>query len=182
MPRAADTTFATQRLTIRQWDPDSAEDIAASFDIYRRDEVAKWLGAHPEPWASEAVAHQKLLRWQESGEEDDGFGLWAVVPDAVGHPVGTVLLVPLPDADGEDTSDIEIGWHLHPDHWGNGYATEAASRLLQYARETLGIAVVNSLAYQGNDASLGVMRRLGMVPRGETDEWYGVHLQWWSTP
>ena len=25
------------------------------------------------------------------------------------------------------------------------------------------------------------MRRLGMQPRGETDRWYGVHLQWWST-
>jgi hypothetical protein len=51
---------------------------------------------------------------------------WAVVERATGVPAGTVLLKPLPDGAGE----IEIGWHLHPDSWGRGLATEAAQPLL----------------------------------------------------
>ena len=70
----------------------------------------------------------------------------------------------LPDSEGTLTEDVEIGWHLHPDHWGNGYATEAATRLLRHADETLGITEINALAYPGNDASIAVMRRLGMQP------------------
>ena len=80
------------------------------------------------------------------------------------------------------TEDVEVGWHLHPDHWGHGYATEAAQRLMEHARDDLGLSTINALAYPGNDRSLAVMRRLGMVPRGETDRWYGVQLLWWSTP
>ena len=45
---------------------------------------------------------------------------------ATGVPVGTVPLKPLPDGAGE----IEIGWHLHPDSWGRGFATETARALL----------------------------------------------------
>lgn len=175
-------TLTTERLTLRPWDPDDPGDVAAALSIYRRDEVARWLGAHPAPWTDEQQAHERLLRWQATGRDDPGFGLWAIVPDAVRRPVGTALLVHLPDAEGSKTDDVEIGWHLHPDHWGHGYATEAAQRLLQHARATLGVATVNAVAYAGNDASVAVMRRLGLLPHGETDRWYGVPLQWWSTP
>jgi RimJ/RimL family protein N-acetyltransferase len=176
------TTFHTERLTLRPWDPDDPSDVATAFDIYRRDEVARWLGANPAPWTDEQMAHEKLLRWQSWMDEEPGYGLWAIVPDGLASPVGTALLAHLPDGEGEDTEDVEVGWHLHPDHWGHGYATEAAQRLMEHARDDLGLSAINALAYPGNDRSLAVMRRLGMVPRGETDRWYGVQLLWWSTP
>ena len=40
--------------------------------------------------------------------------------------IGTVLLVPLTRTDGEACDIYEIGWHLHPEAWGQGYATESA--------------------------------------------------------
>ena len=169
------------RLTLRAWDPDDPADVAAAYDIYRRDAVSRWLGAHPAPWESEQAAHDRLLRWQSVGFDAPGYGIWAIVPTGQHEPIGSVLLMHLPDSEGTLTEDVEIGWHLHPDHWGHGYATEAAARLLRHADETLEITEINALAYPGNDASVAVMRRLGMVPRGETDAWYGVHLQWWST-
>ncbi len=79
-------------------------------------------------------------------------------------PVGSVLLAPLPDGDGEDTDDIEIGWELHPGHWGKGYATEAAQLILDLAWGQ-GLAGVNAVALPGNDRSLTVMRRLGFEPK-----------------
>lgn len=176
-------TLTTERLTLRAWDPDDPADVSTAFDIYRRDDVARWLGAHPAPWTDEDAARARLLRWQSGGREDQpGFGIWAVVPTGSTAPIGSALLVHLPDAEGTPTDDVEIGWHLHPDAWGNGYATEAGQRLLRHAREALGVDQINSVAYAGNDQSFAVMRRLGLQPRGETDRWYGVHLQWWSTP
>ena len=170
----------TSRLTLRPWDPDADDDVAAAYDIYRRDEVARWLGATPTPWPSPEAARERLERWRAVAEEEPGYGLWAVVPESVGHPVGTALLVRLPDADGRLTDDVEVGWHLHPDHWGQGYATEAARRLIQHGFDDLGLDMVNAVAYAGNDPSFAVMRRLGMTACGETDRWYGVRMQWWS--
>jgi len=175
--------LTTERLVLRPWDPDDPNDVSAAFDIYRRDDVARWLGAHPAPWTDLGAARERLLRWQSGGREDQpGYGIWAVAPTDSTTPVGSALLVHLPDAEGTPTDDVEIGWHLHPDAWGRGYATEAGQRLLRHARETLGVDVVNSVAYAGNHASIAVMRRLGLQPRGETDRWYGVSLQWWATP
>lgn len=57
---------------------------------------------------------------------DPRFGRWAVVSRSSGISVGTVILQPLPDGDGE----VEIGWHLHPDSWGKGFASEAAGAVL----------------------------------------------------
>ena len=126
------------------------------------------------------MAHEKLLRWQSWMDEEPGYGLWAIVPDGVPSPVGTALLAHLPDSEGEDTEDVEVGWHLHPDHWGHGYATEAAQRLMEHARAptTSGLSAINALAFPGTDRSLGVMRRTGHGASGETDRWYGVQLLW----
>lgn len=178
-PHDALAEMRTERLTLRQWDPDSDIDVRVAFDIYRRHAVAQWLSRPAKPWASESAARERLRRWVSVGAEQTGFGLWAVVPDDVGLPVGTVLLVPLPGAGGVLTDDIEVGWHFHPDHWGNGYATEAARAVLHHAFHELDLPVVNALAYEGNDASAAVMRRLSMTYRGSSDRWYDTRFEWW---
>jgi RimJ/RimL family protein N-acetyltransferase len=170
----------TERLTLRQWDPDNDSDVEAAFDIYRRAAVAEWLSRPPKPWETLATTRDRLRRWAGVGEENPGFGLWAVVPDEEPRPVGTVLLVPLPGAGGEMTKDIEIGWHFHPQHWGQGYATEAARAVLHHAFADQGLSVVNALAFDGNEASFDVMRRLGMTRRGRTARWYETTFEWWA--
>ena len=173
-------TLTTERLTLRAWDPDDPADVARAFDIYRRDEVARWLGATPDPWPDTGVTRERLLRWQAAGEDEAGFGIWAVI-SSTGQPVGSGLLSHLPDAEGTPTGDVEVGWHLHPDAWGHGYATEVGLRLVDHAR-SLGVDVVHAVAYPDNERSIAVMRRLEMVDRGITDRWYGVRMRWFSTP
>jgi len=170
----------TERLTLRAWDPDSDDDVRAAFDIYRRPAVAQWLGQSGQPWESESATRERLRRWANVSLDRPGYGLWAVVPDGVPDPVGTVLLVPLPGPGGELTDDIEIGWHFHPDHWGHGYATEAARAVLRHAFDDLRLSIVNAVAYAGNDPSFAVMRRLGMTHRGRNDRWYGTEFEWWT--
>ena len=176
------TTFRTPRLLLRPWRTDEA-DAAALYAIWSRPEVARWLGASPRTWTDVQEARDTIQRWSRIPDEEPGYGLWAVVPDEVGAPVGTALLVRLPSSqDGALTDDVEIGWHLHPDAWGHGYATESAQRLLDHAFDDLGLSVVHAVAYPGNDRSTAVMRRLGMRPRGMTEQWSGVELEWWTVP
>ena len=170
--------FRSNRLILRRWDPNDDEDVEAAFDIYRRDEVARWLGSKPQPWPSLEFARLRLERWHNIAEEQPNLGLWAIALDRLSSPIGTVLLGRLPDSNDELTEDVEVGWHLHPDHWGNGYATEAAQTILEHAWE-LEIDEVNAVAYPANDRSTAVMQRLGMERQGLTSRWYGVEMEWW---
>jgi RimJ/RimL family protein N-acetyltransferase len=166
-----DHVFRTERLDVRPWTHD---DVATMYDIYRRWEVARWLGAAPKVAESADAMHATVDRW--AAAEDPPYGIWAVVPHVLARPVGTVLLVPLKGGDGAPTGDVEVGWHLHPEHWGNGYATEAASGALARAWAA-GLTEVFAVVYPGNDPSVAVTQRLGMTPRGRTSRWYGVELE-----
>jgi RimJ/RimL family protein N-acetyltransferase len=166
-----DAVFETERLDVRAWTHDDVETL---FDIYRRWEVARWLGAAPKVAESTDAMHRTVDRWATRSSQTP-LGVWAIVPRATGRPVGTVLLVPLQDGEQRDVAEVEVGWHLHPDSWGNGFATEAARGALDRAW-TSGMREVYAVVHEGNDASVAVTRRLAMVPLGPTTRWYGVEL------
>lgn len=158
----------TDRLRLRHW---TESDLVAFFDLYSRDEVTRWLGPHPRrPLATREEARERLRRWQD---REQGLaaplGLWAIVPlPPPEPPAGTLLLMPL------DQSDlIEVGWHLHPRHQGQGLATEAARAVLARAGQA-GIDQVLALTDLDNLASQRVAGRLGMQDEGTTDRWFGL--------
>ncbi|MED7949092.1 GNAT family N-acetyltransferase [Streptomyces sp. BE303] len=159
--------FVTDRLTARLW---TGADTDRAFDLYSRWEVARWLGATPRALESpdEAPALIDRLRARST---DPRYGAWALERRDTGLVVGTVLLAPLPDGDGE----VEVGWHLHPDSWGHGYATEAARAALAKGFAD-GLRAIHAVVRPGNDRSAAVCRRLGMTPQGRTDRWYGAEL------
>lgn len=98
---------------------------------------------------------------------DPRFGSWAVVERASGVPAGAVVLKPLPDGDGE----VEIGWHLHPDSWGRGYASEAARAMLARGF-SYGLPEIWAVTDPANDRSIAVCRRIGLRLLGTTSRWY----------
>src|SRR5205085_6851705 len=61
------------------------------------------------------------------------------------------------------TPCVEIGWRLAAEHWGKGYATEAARAVLAVAFGTLGQGEVVSFTVPGNVPSRRVMERIGMA-------------------
>jgi RimJ/RimL family protein N-acetyltransferase len=168
----------TGRLLLRHWDE---SDVAAFFDVYSREEVARWLGAQPRrPLATVAEARERLGRWREHERGlPPPLGLWAIVPYTAGaapgefgQPVGTLLLLPLSDDDGP-SGLVEVGWHLHPQFQGRGLATEAARAVLALAGDA-GIDQVLALTDPDNAASQRVAERLGMTDEGETERWFGL--------
>ena len=168
--------FTTARLVARDW---TTDDAGAAFDIYGRDEVMRWLGAQPRrPVPSLNAMRQRLTRMIEQARDRPEYGLWPLVLQATGELVGAVLLQPLPGDDGE----VEVGWHLSPDHWGNGYATEAGQGAVALAfspeRAWLGsLDRVLAVVDPDNTRSQAVCRRLGMTHLGPTDRYYGATLE-----
>ena len=171
--------FSTERLDMRLWTHD---DVDVMYDIYRRWEVSRWLGATPKVAASVEEMHGTVDRW--ATRADPPFGIWAVVPRAGGasgaadvpaDPVGTVLLVPLQDGAGSTLPEVEVGWHFHPDAWGHGYATESARGALEVGWAA-GLTEVYAVVLPGNDPSVAVTRRLGMQPIGRSDRFYGIEM------
>lgn len=167
------TIFETERLIIREW-TDSPPDLARMLDIYSRWEVGKWIGMQ-RPWTEPAEADAALARWRASYAEDGGrYGAWAVEVRETGVVAGTLLLKPLPEPGegGPSRGEVEVGWHFHPDSWGNGYATESAREALAYGFAG-GLPEIYAIADPRNGPSIAVMQRLGMSYVGRTRRWYG---------
>jgi RimJ/RimL family protein N-acetyltransferase len=156
----------TERLWLRPWTT-RRDDLGRLTDLYGRPEVTRWLGGGPSVTPVELVQ-----RWDRIGAADPRYGCWAIETGSPPRIAGTVLLKPLPDGVGE----VEVAWHLHPDSWGHGYATEAARAVIDRAFRA-GVAEVYAVVRPGNTASVSVCRRLGMEPLGVLRHWYDVELE-----
>ncbi len=91
-----------------------------------------------------------------------GFGLWAVEVVGVAGCIGFVGLS-VPAFETHFTPCVEIGWRLAFDHWGRGYATEAAREALRFGFQSLGLDEIVSFTVTANRRSRAVMERLGMT-------------------
>lgn len=160
----------TDRLAVREWTDD---DAAAALAIYGRPEVARWLSPAMEQVDDEDAMRAVLRGWRaDTREGEGGLGHWAITLAGTGELVGGVSLHLLP----VEEQDVEIGWQLAPEHWGNGYATEAARQLMARAFG-LDIDEVFALVRPNNARGAATARRLGMTWVGETDKYYGLRLE-----
>ncbi len=89
-----------------------------------------------------------------------GTGQWALEERTSGRFVGRAGLH---NPEREGWPGVEVGWALHPDAWGRGYATEAGRVAIDYAFDVLGLDEVVSLILPDNERSQAVARRLGLT-------------------
>ena len=148
------TALATDRLLLRQWRDADREPFAA-------------MNADPEVMRY----FPKLLTREESDALIDnqglvldlrGWGLWAVEVVGGAPFVGFVGLAE-PQFDAHFTPCVEVGWRLAREHWGRGYATEAARAVLAVGFDELGLDEIVALTTSANARSRRVMERLGMT-------------------
>ncbi|MGN6126495.1 MAG: GNAT family N-acetyltransferase [Humibacter sp.] len=173
----------TERLTLRPWRVDDA-DIAFAFDLYSRWEVQRYIGRVPRVMADRDEAATRVARY--AAEESSATHSLSVVERRdTGEPVGVLLLKPIP-ASGpteplQPSGDIEIGWHFHPDHWGQGFATEAARAVLQPALAA-GLPRVVAVTNPENVASQKVCLRIGMRDVGLSGDYYNTTCRLFVAP
>jgi RimJ/RimL family protein N-acetyltransferase len=155
----------TERLIIRPWRQDEAPRL---LDILGRVEVVKWLGdGEPVLMKDLDEAHERIERYNTVRNQPP-LGIWAVERRSDGVVAGTVLLRTLPN---DEHGEVEIGWHLHPDSWGHGYASEAARAVLAHGFAA-GLPEIIAVAHPPNEPSKAVMRRIGMTDHGVVEKWY----------
>ncbi|MBG0567598.1 GNAT family N-acetyltransferase [Actinoplanes aureus] len=170
-------SLISPRLLLREWEEKDADFI---LDMYSRQEVFRFLGSNPQAVRDHDGALAKLARWRD--RQDERHAVWAIQDRRSGRLLGTALLVRLMASGDpmEPADETEIGWHLHPDAWGNGYATEAANAVLAYAAR-MGLPTVLAVSYPENTASQAVCRRLGMRHLGQTDRYYNLTCELFTT-
>ena len=72
----------------------------------------------------------------------------------------------------------EMGFILHPDHWGRGYASEAAAAFVRYVFKAHPIAALPADIDPGNAASHGVLSKIGFVETGRAARTFNVGGAW----
>ncbi len=151
----------TARLLMRRWrDDDRAPFGALNADPAVMEHMTTTLTREQ----SDAFMDRVDACWDERG-----FGLWAVeVPEVVPF-IGYVGLSPADAEVGAGT--VEVGWRLARDHWGNGYASEAAHEAMRFGFEQVGLDEIVSFTVPQNERSLRVMERIGLRrdPGGDFD-------------
>lgn len=94
-----------------------------------------------------------------AGIDQRGWGFWCLEID--GGCAGFAGLN-IPNFDAPFMPAVEIGWRMHPRHWGRGYATEAARLALAYGFDVLALPEIVAFTAVANARSRAVMQRLGM--------------------
>jgi [ribosomal protein S5]-alanine N-acetyltransferase len=158
-----------ERLVLRGWESD---DAPAALGAYGDEQVARWLSPAMDRVGDTEAMRQLLEQWvAEDAQLLSPAGRWAIERRDDGRLVGGASLLPLlPD------EEFEIGWALHPQAWGYGYAAESGLALARWAFGQ-GIEQVIALVRPANARAAAMVRRIGMEWVGETEKYHGLRLQ-----
>ncbi|HET7901399.1 MAG TPA: GNAT family N-acetyltransferase [Candidatus Nanopelagicales bacterium] len=146
------TILTTERLTLRTFRRD---DLDPYFALNTHPDVYRWLGGSPltRAWSDE------IAEWGNECVETQGYGLVAVERTDDRAFLGMTGLhhqESFPD-------DVEAAWRLHPDHWGHGYAAEAARAWVDHGFAAYELPRIISTTDPDNLRSQAVMRRCGLA-------------------
>lgn len=151
----------TERLKIR---PIDASDAEAWCDYFRMNDGLKYVGiadtADAEECAKQWVERQ-LWRYQTKQ-----YGLLALVEKTSNALVGQCGLL-LQQVNGK--FELEIGYHVLPKFWGNGFATEAALLFRDYAFENKLRDSLISIIHIDNVRSQRVAEKSKMIREAQTE-------------
>ncbi|MCP4640090.1 MAG: GNAT family N-acetyltransferase [bacterium] len=152
----ADTIFETERLLLR---PFREEDLSAVFERTSDPEVMRF---HNCGIMSIEATRAGLEVTMGKAVDLLLFGARAVVVKATNQNVGFCSLGPLPRLEG---NPIEIAFDIVRSCWGNGYATEAAARLVRHGFDDLRLNEIVAAVNPRNVASARVVQKLGFTVR-----------------
>ncbi|HET6854963.1 MAG TPA: GNAT family N-acetyltransferase [Pyrinomonadaceae bacterium] len=147
------TVLGTERLILREFTVEDAEFILAllnepSFLRYIGDKKVREL----------EDAGQYILNGPVASYERNAFGLYLVELRESHTPMGMCGLI-----QREELPDPDIGFAFLPEFWNKGFAFEAATAVLQDARERLRLERILAITSLDNEASIGLLQRLGFT-------------------
>lgn len=157
LPIRKKALIQTERLTLK---PYEVKDVEALADLLMNQEIGKTFMVPDFQTRDQAIAlAEKLVAF--SCIEDTTHLEYGIY-------LGDQFIGFVNDCDIEGT-EIEIGYVVHPDYQGHGYATEAVNAVIEDLRE-MGFQKVVAGFFEENKPSCRVMERCGMRPNGVVDE------------
>lgn len=170
-------SIQTPRLVIRSYEE---SDCDHWVELCNDDEIGRYL---PPSEPVTPADYADALRRRREMEQARGYCFWAVVERETNTYVGQCGLKPYE----LDEAQTEMGYHYLPNTWGRGYATEAASAVLRYGFDTVGLERILAVADPNNVGSWRVMQKVGMRYAGLIDDYLGLRQkqfyaerQWWT--
>lgn len=144
-------TFITDRLLVR---PRQIRDLEQCIRMDQDPLVTQYIQG---PW-SDPAKHRRFVIERISTIYPPGLGYWSVTDkhDTQDLFLGWVLLLP------NGCNETEIGWRFMRSSWGKGYATEAASIILDHAFVDISLSTVVADINPTNFSSIRVAAKLGM--------------------
>ena len=146
-------TLRTERLVLR---PHRLEDAARWYEIQSSPDVLAYT-SWPQRDEAESRIHLKQRTKQVVLKQANDFLALAIEHD--GKLIGDVALHLRSIISTSRTA--EISWILHPDHYGHGFAAEAASAMMEFAFERVQIQLLVAVIEAPNAASIVLAERLG---------------------
>lgn len=149
--RPLENTLETKRLILRPMLATDIDDLhliftdlkvmaAFNHDPFTRAQMQRWLGRN--------LDHQ----------DEFGYGLFSVILKETGTLIGDCGLEQM-----EDMGAAELGYDFRSEFWNQGYATEAAQAVRDFAFEVLQLPQLISLIRVGNVASKRLAEKVGMT-------------------
>jgi RimJ/RimL family protein N-acetyltransferase len=160
----------TERLILRDW---REGDVARFAEVTNTPAVMRWLGGVKTADELPGV-EARMLGFQRRL----GHTFWIVERKADGGNLSGEMLgfcgLKVIDAPGTEeiagfSGEMEIGWRLREEAWGQGYAKEAATASLDAGFDRFGAGEIFAITIAENSGSWGLMKRLGMMRRAELD-------------
>ncbi len=152
--------FTTQRLFVRQFQPDDLDDFAA---LCADPQVMHFVGD------GATLPRSEVERWIRICQEKyatRGYGTSAVFEKATGAFIGYCGVVRAP---GNDFDELIYVYHVTA--WGKGYATEAGRAMIEYVFGRSALDRIYATIHPDNAASIHVATKLGFrYDRQEIDE------------
>jgi RimJ/RimL family protein N-acetyltransferase len=165
-----EVTRSTERLEIGPWGP---EDAPAALMIFGTEGVTRWLTPAMDPVHDEDGMRDVLDQWATAdAQADPPVGHWAVRRRDDDALLGSITLRRMPPF----AEDLELAWQFAPDHWGQGYATEAARAVAGWAFDNSAHELF-AVMRPANQRAERLARRLGFEWVGETSKYYDLRLQ-----
>ncbi|MGH7566503.1 MAG: GNAT family N-acetyltransferase [Gemmatimonadota bacterium] len=147
--------MCTKRIGFGIW---SLADIDLATALWGDVRVTRFIGG---PFTDRKV--RERLDLEISTRESAGYQYWPIFRLRDDTHLGCCGLRPHP---GQDI--LEIGFHLRREHWGQGYASEAAVAVRDHAFRGLGVGRLFAGHHPENRSSRGLLERLGFRYSGDT--------------
>ena len=147
--------ITTQRLVLKR--PDKTINKIVFASLVGDWDIAKWLSDVPYPYTEKHA--QKFIK--RSSPDDLRFSVF--YDEILVGGVGVSF---------EEHNQLDIGYWVAKDYWGNGFATEASKGLINYVKNETEFKAITACYVKGNKTSAKVLKKLGFIEIGECEEYF----------